>query len=177
MGILATAFIEPPRLLAALLLNASENAKMLIENSGNIANGWLAFIGVLAGGALTKVIDRYFAAHERRIKQDEKRRELIGEEEKIFRQDLRDQLRDVRQELLETRNHVGDLQTMVDDWREKYYQNVAENIELNKRYVDLQATHREQGHELAELKQQHDELQSRFDTLAHKVREAGVHID
>lgn len=190
MGILALTFILPTPSYASLAMlvsdhNVTDTTKKLMEN-GAAVNGWLALVGVLAGGAITKIIDRYFAVHERKIRSEDDRRKELAAEESGFRTELRGQITDMRKELQETRLHVGDLQTMVDEWRDKYYQNVAENLELNSRYTKLQQEYQEllRRHEelstqykgLDGLRKQYDDLQSRFDELTRRVREAGVEI-
>lgn len=138
--------------------------KHVMETSSAV-NGWLAFGGVVAGGALTKLVDKYFAIHERKIRSEDERRKELVSEESGFRSELRTQLEDLRKELYATRESVTELQVSESQWRDKYYQNVAANLDLNARYSKLSMANDDLQIRFNALQSLFDELQSRFDDI------------
>lgn len=185
MGILATPMVQNWALI--LLQTHGEAAAKSQHAIDSSANGWLAFAGVIAGGAVTKLIDRYFAMRQKRSEVEDARRKELTAEETGFRAELRQQIQDLRKELTEATEHIGDLQKLVDEWRDKYYQNVAENLALNQRYVTIEAEYKELNKQNVELtgkydaleglQEKYDALQERFDELVRRVKAAGVTIE
>lgn len=77
---------------------------------------WEALIAALSGGAITKLLDKYFGQRQR--VQDQ-----LSTMEKSLREEL-------QKEKTELRKEIAELRKEVDSWKEKYYLVLKENIEL-----------------------------------------------
>lgn len=141
-------------------------------------SGLSAFVSValaiISGGALTKLIDKAAAAYEIRAKQrienskgtlseDAAKRAQLSEEETHFRADLRQQIADLRAQMTT-------LTTEIKEWREKYYQSIAMNLELNAKYTALTSEHEELKADYAELTKEYHELKAQFEALAVELK-------
>ena len=152
------------------------------------ANGGLALVAALAGGLATKFVDKIFASRERRLRDDADKRKELSQEEVNFRAELRQQVKDLKEdmrakdevfrtELKETRNQLTSLMQEVDEWRNKYYQNVAANLDLNNRHNILVAEHNELKADYAELSREYHELRKQLQWMHDQLKKRGISLD
>ena len=136
------------------------------------SNGLMALIGVVAGGAVTKIIERLFISRERGRSSDVDKTRFLSQEEAQFRNDLRSQIQDLRNVQKEMREQVTELQESVDEWRAKYYAQLTENISLQKlplQYETLKAEYERLKEEYELLLKEHENLKKRFNDLEKRL--------
>jgi len=146
----------------------------LETTSTSAGNGWLAFLAVVAGGALTKVIDKYFSSHEQKLKLQEDERKELAAQEVNFRKELREQIAELRTELKETKLQADDLETMVADWKNKYYENIAANIQMVTSFNKITIDHVNCERTIADLRKSNQELDAKVLDLWARLKSAGL---